>query len=175
MIAYLPFCICISLVLQTGQALFLLESPRKAFGQMVAGQLETKEFETIIIIYPRQIKAKTTSVTIIVPILPPSARQPQKNGKFPRRVKVTWASKQFISLSAVSLFLGESMGKNAKNTAQVSSQECASRARLWISHKVAARNHSDSRSNLHTHCLWFSRKREAACSSASHASHSTKF
>ena len=38
---------------------------------MVAGQLETKEFETIIIIYPRQIKAKTTSVTIIVPILPP--------------------------------------------------------------------------------------------------------
>ena len=41
---------------------------------MEAGQLETTEFKTIIIIYSRQIRAKTTSVVItrlIVPILPP--------------------------------------------------------------------------------------------------------
>ena len=47
MIVYLLFCICISLSQQTGQAVFLLESPRKAFGQMETGQLETTEFKTI--------------------------------------------------------------------------------------------------------------------------------
>ena len=44
---------------------------------MEAGQLETAEFKTIII-YSRQIIAKTTSVFItrlIVPILPPLTKQ----------------------------------------------------------------------------------------------------
>ena len=61
MIVYLLFCICISLLLQPGQALFLLVSPRKAFGQMEVGQLETTELKTLIIYYTQGkfIKAKT--------------------------------------------------------------------------------------------------------------------
>ena len=171
MIVYLLFCICISSVSWTGKALFLPESPRRATGQMETGQLETTEFKTIIIIYPRQIKTKATSVAImwlLVPILPPLSHQAthRNTENFPGGSGSHEPTSYISQLPAVSLFLGEYLGKNGKNTTQVSSQERANSTSVICKAIRSLLPVSNSQSNSQVHCLLcvvphrFSRKRE---------------
>ena len=146
-------------MLKTGQALFLLESPRKAFGQMEAGRLKTTEFKTIII-YPRQIRAKTTSAAITMYVTnsahPPSPHQAnyRKMEKLPGGSGSCELANKLAACQRSLFFLGIIHGEECKehNTNEQSrAGECYQHDTLYvISHKVAAHTLL-SHANLHVH------------------------
>ena len=94
---------------------------------MEADQLETTEFKTIIVIYSRQIRAKTTSVAItrlIVPNLPPLTKpttgkrktSQEAQGRMSQQIKLASGQQSFF-------FLGNPWGRMQQSSKQSRASE----------------------------------------------------